>query len=308
MAIAAKVIPGLVNVRSTLGTQGVAAGTGIVLTSSGEVLTNHHVIQGATSIQVDDLGDGRTYTATVVGYDASADLAVLQLQGAKGLATVTLGKSASVSIGDSVLGIGNAGGTGSPSVVTGKVIALNQSITATDESGANPEQLTGLVQTDVPLQPGDSGGPLVDQSGHVIGVDSAGSGRLRVGMRSAAATLGYSVPIDAAMGIVKQIAAGQSSATVHIGPSGYLGITLTRLQAAAGATVAEVQAGSPAAKAGLIAGDVVLAVGGQTLDSGSALTTAMAGYRTGDQVKLSWIDAANKRHSADVTLTSGPIR
>ncbi len=308
MAIAAKVIPGLVNVRTTLGTQGQAAGTGIVLTASGEVLTNHHVIQWATSIQVDDLGNGRTYSATVVGYDASADLAVLQLQGAKGLATVTLGNSAAVAVGDSVIGIGNAGGSGSPSVVTGKVTALNQSITATDEGGANPEQLTGLVQTNVPLQPGDSGGPLVDQNGHVIGVDSAGSGSASVRFRPSSATEGYSVPIDAAMAIVKQIAAGQSSATVHIGPSGYLGITVSRIQAAAGAQVANVQPGSPAASAGLLPGDVVLSVGGQKLDSASALTTAMASYRTGDQVKLSWLDAANKTHSAEVTLTSGPVR
>ena len=176
--IAAKVSPGLVDVVSTLGDEnGKAAGTGMVLTSNGEVLTNNHVIDGATSISVTDIGNGHTYKATVVGYDKTKDIAVLQLQNASGLRTVTFGDSSTVSVGQQVVAIGNAEGKGGqPSVVTGSVTALNQSITASDEgSASNSEQLTGLIQTNAPIQPGDSGGPLVNSAGQVIGIDTAAS-------------------------------------------------------------------------------------------------------------------------------------
>src|SRR6516165_3122558 len=159
--IAKTVDPALVDVVATEGDQGaVAAGTGIVLTSDGTVLTNNHVIRSATSIKVTDVGNGRTYTAKVVGYDASKDVAVIQLQNAHGLRTAALGDSSSVRTGDSVTALGNAGGKGgTPSVASGTVTALNQSITASDELSSASEQLTGLIETNAPIQPGDSGGP-----------------------------------------------------------------------------------------------------------------------------------------------------
>jgi S1-C subfamily serine protease len=177
-AVAAKVSPGLVDVNTVLGYQGArAAGTGIVLTSDGEVLTNHHVIEGATSISVTDIGNGKTYTASVVGYDDQHDIAVLKLKDASGLQTAKTGNSDKVALGDQVVGIGNAGGVGgTPSYAAGKVTGLNQAITATDESGQDPENLTGLIQTDANIQAGDSGGPLANASGEVVGVDVAGSG------------------------------------------------------------------------------------------------------------------------------------
>src|SRR6202034_1499007 len=143
--IASRVDPGLVDVKSTLGYQDATAlGTGIVLTSSGEVLTNNHVINGATSVSVTDIGNGKTYKATVVGYDESQDIAVLQLSGASGLTTATTGNSSTVSVGNSVVALGNAGGLGgTPSVAAGSVVALNQSITASDESSGSSEQLSG---------------------------------------------------------------------------------------------------------------------------------------------------------------------
>ncbi|HET6296260.1 MAG TPA: trypsin-like peptidase domain-containing protein [Kribbella sp.] len=176
-SVAAQVSPGLVDVNTVLGFEGAqAAGTGMVLTSDGKVLTNHHVIEGATSISVTDVGNGKTYKASVVGYDETADIAVLQLQDASGLQTVTTGDSNSVAIGDQVVGVGNAGGDGGePSYAPGQVTGLNQAITATDESGANPENLTGLIQTDAAIVAGYSGGPLVNANGQVIGVDTAGS-------------------------------------------------------------------------------------------------------------------------------------
>jgi len=177
-AVAAKVSPGLVDVNTVLGYQGArAAGTGIVLTSDGEVLTNHHVIEGATSITVTDVGNGKTYQAGVVGYDEQHDIAVLKLKDASGLDTAKIGNSDKVAVGDQVVGIGNAGGVGgTPSYAPGKVTGLNQAITATDESGQDPENLTGLIQTDANIQAGDSGGPLANTAGEVIGVDTAGSG------------------------------------------------------------------------------------------------------------------------------------
>ena len=172
--IASKVNPGLVDVVTTLGYQnGEAAGTGMVLTSSGEVLTNNHVIDGATSIKATDIGNGRTYTAKVVGYDKTHDVAVLQLEGASGLQTVSL-SSASPRTGQKVTALGNAGGKGgTPSKVTGTITGLNQSITASDESAGDAERLTGMIGHDAAIQPGDSGGPLVDTYGQVIGMDTA---------------------------------------------------------------------------------------------------------------------------------------
>jgi S1-C subfamily serine protease len=226
--IAQRVDPALVDVVSTLGDQGAsAAGTGIVLTSNGTVLTNNHVIRGATSIKVTDVGNGRTYTAKVVGYDASKDVAVIQLQNASGLTTANLGDSSSVQAGDAVTALGNAGGKGgTPSVATGAVTALNQGITASDEgSGVNSEQLTGLIETNANIQPGDSGGALVNSFGQVIGMNTAASSGTQFQSESGqSAAQAYAIPIDNAETIAKQVEAGQGSSTVHIGATAFLGI------------------------------------------------------------------------------------
>ena len=175
--IANRIDPGLVDVTSTLGyQQATAKGTGIVLTAGGEILTNNHVINGATSVSVTDIGNGKTYKATVVGYDDSKDVAVLQLTGASGLTVATLGDSSTVGVGNSVVALGNAEGLGgTPSVATGLVTALDQSITASDESSGTSEQLTGLIETNAGIEPGDSGGPLVNTHGQVVGMDTAAS-------------------------------------------------------------------------------------------------------------------------------------
>ena len=174
-ALAAKVAPALVDINVTSSFQGVAgAGTGVVLSSDGEVLTNNHVIDGATRITATDIGNGRTYEAKVVGYDPSHDLAVIQLQGASGLTTATLGDSSKLSVGDKVLGLGNAGGAGgAPSRAGGTITGLDKTITAGDSFGGKTEQLTGLIQMNANVQPGDSGGAVVDTQGHVIGLITA---------------------------------------------------------------------------------------------------------------------------------------
>src|SRR6201996_946715 len=181
--IASKVDPGLVDVKATLGDQDATSlGTGIVLTSNGEILTNNHVINGATSVSVTDIGNGKTYKATVVGYNESSDIAVLQLSGASGLTVASTGDSSSVNVGDGVVGLGNAGGVGgTPSVASGAVTALNQSITASDEGSGTSEQLTGLIETNADIQAGDSGGRLVNAHGEIIGIDTAASSSYQFG-------------------------------------------------------------------------------------------------------------------------------
>lgn len=211
-ALAAKVGPALVHVNVRLDDQNAqAAGTGIVLSSSGAVLTNNHVISGATSISVTDVGNGQTYPATVVGSDRSHDIAVLQLQGASGLQTASIGDSSTVAVGDEIAAIGNAGGRGgTPSIAAGTVSALDQTITVRDDTTGSARRLTGLIQVTAQLQPGYSGGPLVNTAGQVIGVNTAAS----TGFRSqSSGGEGFAIPINDAIAISRQIGAGIASAT-----------------------------------------------------------------------------------------------
>lgn len=308
--ITAKVSPGLVDVVSTMGyQQAEGAGTGMVLTSSGEVLTNNHVIDGATSISVTDIGNGRTYHATVIGYDQHHDVAVLQLQGASGLQTVDVGNSGTAAAGQRVVAMGNAGGKGgSPSVVTGKIIGTSASIGASDQMAGTVEQLHGLIQHDAAIQPGDSGGPLVNRYAQVIGIDTAG------GQSQSGQTQGFAVPINQAMTIARQILAHTSSATVHIGPTGLMGVQVMQASQAAtngvpagsGAAVAGVLPSSPAAGAGLQAGDVIVSVNGQRVTSPAGLQSALEPHHPGDQITVSWTDQQGQTQSGTLTLTTGP--
>jgi S1-C subfamily serine protease len=204
--VAAQVNPAVVDIYTTLA-GGSAAGTGMVISSSGEVLTNNHVVEGATAISVQVAGTGRTYSASVVGTDKADDVAVIQLRGAANLKAITVGDSSKVSVGDAVLAIGNAlGRGGTPLATQGVVAGLNQTITADDGSG-NAETLSGLIQVRALIQPGDSGGPLVDAGGNVIGMDTAAQiGRGR--RQSTSSNNGYAIPISTAMAIAKQIEAG----------------------------------------------------------------------------------------------------
>jgi len=308
--IAAKVSPGLVDVVSTLGyQQAKGAGTGMVLTSSGEVLTNNHVIDGATSISVTDIGNGRTYSASVVGYDQHHDVAVLQLHGASGLQTVSLGNSSSAAVGQRVVALGNAGGKGgAPSVVTGKIAGTGASIGAADQLAGTVEQLHGLIAHNAAIQPGDSGGPLVNRYGQVIGIDTAG-GRSQSGQ-----TQGFAIPINQAVATARQIAAGTSSATVHIGPTGLMGVQVMHASQAAangvpagsGAAVSGVLPSSPAAAAGLAGGDVITSVNGQRVTSPEGLQSALEPHHPGDQITVGWTDQQGQAHSGTVTLITGP--
>ncbi len=312
--IVAKTGPAIVDVVSTLGYQGAtAAGTGIVLTSSGEVLTNNHVIDGATAIKVRDVGNGRVYTATVAGYDAARDIAVLRLQGASGLATTSLGDSARVRSGQRVVAMGNAGGKdGTPSVATGRVTGLRQSITASDESAGTAEQLQGLIRTNANIQPGDSGGPLINTSGQVIGLNTAASAPSGNQVSSATTTQAFTIPINEATAIASQITAGKSSATVHVGATAFLGVAVTSaggasgLPASAGAEVAGVASSSAAARAGLTAGDSITSLGGHAVTSPAQIRSVLTGHHPGDKISISWTDQAAGQHTATIVLASGP--
>ena len=313
-AIVSRTDPGLVDVISTLSYQhGTAEGTGMVLTSSGEVLTNNHVVAGATSVQVRDVGNGRTYTARVVGYSDTNDVAVLQLQGASDLSTVSIGNSSGLTQGQTVVAIGNALGKGGvPSVATGKVITLQNTITAQDSGDGVLEHLTGMIRTDANIQPGDSGGPLVNTAGQVIGMNTAASSGsvTPFGTTSAVTTTAFSIPINNAISLANQIEAGTASATVHIGATPFLGVEVTSAaslgRAGSGVIVEGVVQGAAAASAGLAGGDTIVSVGGHQVTSPSDLQTVIERYHPSDKVSVTWTDQAGQPHDGTVTLTAGP--
>lgn len=297
---------GVVDVNTTLDYgQGKAAGTGIVLTANGEILTNNHVVDGSTAISVTIVSTGKSYTATVVGTDPTDDVAVIQLKDASGLSTAKLGDSSKVAVGTAVTAVGNAGGTGgTPSSATGSVTALNQAISASDTNGSNAEQLTGLIQVNAAIQAGDSGGPLYENSGGtVIGMDTAASSS--VSRYSSSATTGFAIPIAKALGMATKIESGQARGTVHIGYPAFLGVQLSTKGQTASATIAGTVDGSGAAKAGLQAGDTITAVDGKVIASSTALSTVTASHKPGDQVKVTYTYTNGSGASQTVTVTLG---
>jgi S1-C subfamily serine protease len=306
----------IVDVVTTLGYQnGQAAGTGIVLTSSGEILTNHHVIQGSTSITVKVSNSSQTYKATVVGFDATDDIAILQAEGASGLTTAPLGNSSAVTVDQLVVAIGNAlNKPGLPTVTEGTVTQVGRSISVSGDSGT-VEQLKNLLETSAPLQPGNSGGPLLDTGGQVIGINTAASGG---NIPDGGTNDGYAIPINDALTIAHQIESAHSTATVHIGASPFLGVQVRGgaqdfggggapgSSSGSGVLVAGVESGTPAESAGIAAGDQIIAVAGTTVSSQSELTSALSAKHPGDTVTVTWVDQSNSQHQATIRLATGP--
>jgi S1-C subfamily serine protease len=335
-AVYNQVEPGVVDVTANLQyLQETAKGTGFVIdAAAGLVLTNNHVIDGATSVTVTLVTSGKSYPARIVGYDPAHDVALLRLRGATGLKAVTIGDSSSIRVGTPVLAIGNEGGQGgSPTVAPGVISSLDRVIVASDQSSGLTETLHGMMQTDADIRPGDSGGPLADATGRVIGIDTAAGG--------STVYSGYAIPINRALPIARQIAAGRPGGRVQIGLPTFLGVlmadstsTSPRRQASQGdavsssgrgctngdttappASIAPVRygalvdgvvCGTAAAMAGLFAGDVITSIGGQAVTSPGSLSALVSRYRPGSRAALAWVAPDGSLHTAVVTLTAGP--
>jgi S1-C subfamily serine protease len=288
---------GIVDIYTTLGFQsGAAAGTGMIVSRSGEVLTNNHVIAGATKYKVVDVTTHRTYSATVVGYSVSRDVAVLQLAHASGLRTVKRGGAIPLQVGQQVVARGNAQGRGGvPKAARGRIIGLHQQITATDEYD-DPETLNNVIVTSAPVVPGYSGGPLENGQNRVLGIVTAGS--------TAGLPRGFAIPIKQALAIASKIESGRSSATIHVGPTAFLGVELAK--SSGGAKIAKVLAHQPAAAAGLVAGDVITSLGSATISSPADVRQAVLTLAPGKAVSIGWTDKTGTAQTGTITPTSGP--
>ncbi len=296
-AATADQITGLVTIVSELGYEnGEAAGTGIVLTSGGRILTNNHVIDGATSIKVTVESTGTSYTAAVVGTNATKDVAVLQLQNASGLTPAALA-SGTPAVGDDVTAVGNANGTGTLSAAAGTVSALGQTITTSSEGATSGETLHGLIEISADVVSGDSGGAVEDAHGDVVGVTTAASS-------GTADVTGYAIPISSAVSIAKQIVAGDDTAEITIGRPAFLGVSLS--PDSSEAVIAQVLPGTAATKTDLAAGDTITEVDGTAISSGAALSKAIATHQPGDRVTIGYTDADGTNRTATVTLMEGP--
>lgn len=287
-AIVAKVGPSVVAIRAEGPFGRAAAGTGIVLTGDGEVLTNAHVVAGASRVRVTLAGEAQARDAEVVGADPAADVALLRIRGASGLPVAELGHAAGVAVGDDVVAIGNALALrGGPTVTRGIVSALGRTIDTPEGT------MSGLIQTDASISSGNSGGPLVDAAGRVIGINTAVAASSR---GTEAENIGFAIPIDQAMAVVERLRAdGRAPA------SGYLGVRVGDPEdGSRGATVLGVEAGSPAAAAGLQRGDLVTHVDGEAVDGAAAFVAAIRAHRPGEAVVLR---GARDGNGFEVTVT-----
>jgi S1-C subfamily serine protease len=306
-AIAAKVSPAIVDINTVTGA-GQAAGTGMIITSDGEVLTNHHVVDGSITIHVTISGRSGNFTAHVIGVAPGADVALIQIEGVSGLPTVTFASSSSVNVGDSVVAMGNALGLGgAPSVTSGTIIGLNQTITASEGDGQS-EQLTGMLESNAPISPGDSGGAVVNTAGQVVGMITAGDVQ---GFRSQTSTVNYAVPSDTALSFVNRIRASETSSGLIYGQVGFMGVAVRDLttdvaarlglDVSSGALVVTVQAGSPAEAAGITPNSAITKVGDSKVTNSDTLGTAIRSHKAGEQVSVTWVDQKGS-HTATLTL------
>jgi S1-C subfamily serine protease len=290
---------GVVLVTTNLAYEGAsAAGTGVVLTSNGEVMTNNHVIKGATTINVIVPSTHKTYSASVVGYDISDDIALIKMSGAANLATATRGDSSKLKVGQFVRAVGNANGGGKLVQTTGTVTGLQKSIQVQNDDGETA-QLSNLISTSARLVPGDSGGPLLDSKGHVIGVDAAGSANTQV------AADGYAIPINKAYGLVKLMRAGSASTLVHIGKTAFLGINVQIGRS--GLSINSLVPGGAAEQAGLAAGDGLTTIDGVNVATLQDVRTALFQHHPGDTITINYVDVVSGLPgTVQLTLGEGP--
>ena len=274
------------------------AGTGIVLTPDGELLTNAHVANGATSIKVTLGNDTQSHDASIIGIDTTHDLALLKINGVSNLQTAQLGNSSDLQVGDSVIAVGNALNLqGGMTVTEGIVSALNRSIDAGSQGGGGSESLSGLIQTDAAINPGNSGGPLVNSAGQVVGINTATSGD--------AQNIGFAIAIDNAKPVIDQLRKGGSGSSAGSstpqGSGAFLGVSVADGQQ--GAVIGQVDPSSPAGRAGLQQGDEIVRLGSASVQSADDLTTAMRSHKPGDKVTVTFIRGQDQQ-SVSVQLAS----
>src|SRR3954453_585811 len=288
---------GIVDIYTTLGYEdGRAAGTGMILTRSGEVLTNNHVIVGATRFKVVDVTTHRRYSASVVGYSVSRDIAVLQLAHASGLRTVKRGGAIPLHVGMRIVARGNAQGRGGPpKTARGQIIALHQQILATGEGG-DTETLNNVIATNAPVVPGYSGGPLENSQNRVLGIVTAGS--------TSGVHRGFAIPIRQALQLARRIMSGKSNAIVHVGPTAFLGVVLQDVSG--GAKVWSLVPGKPADLAGLVKGDVIPSLDGLAVPSRAEVRQTMLTLVPGKTVSIGWTDTSGVAQTGTITPISGP--
>ncbi|KKF02414.1 serine protease [Mycolicibacterium obuense] len=312
--VAAKVMPSVVKLQITAG-QGMAEGSGIVLSPDGLILTNNHVVapavqggagaqpaafDGGDSPATVTFSDGRSVPFTVVGTDPIGDLAVVRAQGVSGLTPITIGSSKDVKIGQEVVAIGSPLGL-QGTVTKGIVSALNRPVTAGDGEGSSPVVLDAL-QTDAAINPGNSGGPLVDMNGDLIGVNSAGAS-MGSGSSGGSIGLGFAIPSDQAKRIADELISSGTASHGSLGVQlGTQGGDSSDSGDADGAAIAQVAAGSPAAQAGLSSGAVITKIDGQVIDGPEALAAAVRSKAPGDQVSVTYRDDTGATQTAQVTL------
>jgi S1-C subfamily serine protease len=271
------------------------AGTGFVITSDGYIVTNNHVAEGATKIDV-AFTNGEIASATIVGTDPSSDLAVLKVD-KTGLPAVELGDSEAVQVGDEVVAIGNALALEGGLSVTRGIISGTDRTVDTDVGSS----LVGMLQTDAAINPGNSGGPLLDAQGRVVGINTA------IANPASAQNVGFAIPISKAKPIIEDLRLGRKAA--------FLGVSTQNVTPAAareldlnvqeGAYVSKVTAGSPAQDSGIEEGDVILEIGGKTISDSADVQTAVRERRPGDSVTVVF-DRKGERKSIEATLTERP--
>lgn len=289
---------GIVDIYTTLGYEhgAAAAGTGMLISRNGEVLTNNHVIRGATKFKVVDVTTHRSYNATVVGYSVSHDIAVLQLANASHLQTIKLGGYVKLHVGQPVVARGNAQGRGgAPKAAPGRVVALHRKIVARDITG-DSETLRNVIATNTAVEPGDSGGPLEDVHNRAIGMVTAGS--------TVGAARGFAIPIKQALLYARTIMKGKSSAAIHVGPTAFLGVVLKDVSG--GTKVQQVLPNLPADAAGLVAGDVITSLNGVPIASMADMRQALLSLAVGTAVSIGWNDTAGTAQTGTITPASGP--
>ncbi|MDI9893868.1 MULTISPECIES: S1C family serine protease [Nocardiaceae] len=310
--LSARVDPAVVTLSASAGFSGVA-GTGFVVAPDGIVLTNFHVVEFATEITAVNMGNGLIYDATVLGYDKSRDVAVVQLITAADLPVVELAPDPLPDVGDAVTAIGNASGAGVLVPAPGTVTALDQQVRTRSSVDGSRNTLDKMIRVDADVRAGDSGGPLFDAWGRVVGVNTAGlSDDARNGTEFVPpqAPEAYAVPIGEAVAVLDQVLAGQSGGTVHVGPTPYFGVSVRDVSVfdnkpAIGAAVVSVNSDSPAEILGLSAGDIIVSLDGTEVQSSSDLSQALIGRVPGDSAVVEWVDDAGITTTGTVTLAQG---